>query len=496
MYVYLSNIGNGGRLGNQIFTIASTIGIARKLGFEPRFPDWPYRKYFNLPDEFFEPLVIVGNDYRREKHFHFDESLFEPSINGRPIILHNSYLQSYKYWQHCEDEIFEYLTPNEKIVFDWDTTGICFRRGDYVSNPNYANLQQNYYIAAWDKIQGFEWCVASDSKEYAEFYTRQSPNDEMIDFMALMGCDRHIVANSTFAWWAAYLSRSKNVIYPSQYFAGKLAETHSTKDFWPEHWQEMDINAKAKLKATFIIPVQYDHVQRLENCIAVVKYLQKHFDCEILIGEVNGNHFMGCIALGCKHIRFDMPHFHRTKVLNELTKMAENEIVFNWDADVFCSPWQIYWAYQELEAGADVVYPYDGTFYWCDRKPIKHILDHQNLDCLIGKKYQAVGATPDNPVSYGGALGYNREAFFKAGGENENFVSYGPEDQERWWRFNLLGLDVRRIDGPLYHIDHYRGKESSFAHSNGMANVKYWNRIKGFSKEQLQEHINGWTWQK
>jgi hypothetical protein len=80
-------------------------------------------------------------------------------------------------------------------------------------------------------------------------------------------------------------------------------------------------------------------------------------------------------------------------------------------------------------------------------------------------------------------------AFLKAGGENENFVSYAPEDQDRFWRFNLLGMHVSRVPGALYHLDHYRGPDSTMNNPDSRASHVYWDRIKNYNKEQIIEHL-------
>ena len=44
----------------------------------------------------------------------------------------------------------------------------------------------------------------------------------------------------------------------------------------------------------------------------------------------------------------------------------------------------------------------------------------------------------------------------KCGGENENFIGYGPEDQERENRFIKLKYKVSRVDDLVYHFEHLR----------------------------------------
>jgi hypothetical protein len=148
-----------------------------------------------------------------------------------------------------------------------------------------------------------------------------------------------------------------------------------------------------------------------------------------------------------------------------------------------------------LRAGVDVVYPYDGRFLLVDRFFIETIALQMNLQVLGIYKFPTQGATSVNSPSYGGAVGYNKESFLSAGGENENFVSMGAEDQERWRRFNLL-LKVSRVPGPLYHINHHRGVNSTFKHENGRANQIYWDKLCRMNDEQFIEHIKTFTWLK
>ena len=54
--------------------------------------------------------------------------------------------------------------------------------------------------------------------------------------MLLMSCcEHHIIANSTFSWWGAYLNMNpdKIVCYPKKWFN---SESHNTDDLFPEEW--------------------------------------------------------------------------------------------------------------------------------------------------------------------------------------------------------------------------------------------------------------------
>ena len=242
------------------------------------------------------------------------------------------------------------------------------------------------------------------------------------------------------------------------------------------------------LDTTFIIPVSYDHPDRLENLNLVRDYLNHYFDTNIIVGEI-GTRQMGA------DVHFDYPTFHRTKALNEMTLMAKTPFVVNWDADVLVQPSQIAAMVEMLRAGVDVCYPYDGRFLLVDRFFIESIALQMNLQVIGMYKFPSMGATSVNGPSYGGAVGYKKAAFLSAGGENENFISMGAEDQERWRRFNLL-LKVSRVPGPLYHINHHRGVNSTFKHEHGRANQIYWDKLCRMTVNEFIEHIKTFTWLK
>lgn len=485
----LPNIGNGGRLGNQLFTIASTIGLALRNGFTPRFPHWKYKPLFpNLPDEWFGE-IDRNAAICKENGYSYDAAIdgFLKITGKDTVSIIASYLQSPKYWAGYEDKIRYYLKPaGVEPGSKKGAVAIHYRRGDYVGNPEYVSLPMSYYLASYDYFFNDKFILAcSDDAAFVKMHHGQECYDEVLDFKTLCTASSHIISNSTFAWWAAYLGKHNQVVCPPLWFSGKLKHL-STYDLIPPHWMVNHVFTKAHAADfTFIIPVMYDHEDRRQNLQTVVNYIQQHFDANIIIGEINTDKFADL-----RTIRFDYNgHFHRTKALNEMTLMANTLFVINWDADVIIPPFQIYQMMQLLRDGADVVYPYDGTFAGVPRKYFAEVASNlETLAPLKGEHWRGFGQ--ERFKSVGGALGYNVERFFKAGGENEAFVSYCPEDQERFWRFNLLGMDVQRIDGALYHLDHYRGPDSTMNNPDSREGHKYWERLKNCTKKELIKHLN------
>jgi hypothetical protein len=474
--------GEGGRLGNQLFAIASCIGIALRHGYTPRIPaDWPYRQHFNIPNEFFGALPRATAEIR-EKVFEFTD--FRPL--GEVCNLHG-YFQSPKYWAGYEDKIRTWFTPIGVNAGSCNVCSVHHRRGDYVGNPNYAQLPMGYYLNAANYAQA-DVMGFSDDQSFAEFHHIGCTDDqtEIEDFTQMVVCAEHIISNSTFAWWAAYLSGG-NVYAPDRWFDGPLL-CNNTKDLYPDDWTVVPVGKYDLRDHTFVIPVSYDHPDRVANLQTVLGYLRAHFDTNIIVGEINTNQ-MGA------DVQFDYKgKFHRTRAINEMTRMAKTPYVVNYDADVIIPHFQLIEMAKMLRQGVDVAYPYDGTFYWMPKEERQHC--HGNLAGLVGKNFRSVGATATDRCSYGGAVGYNVDSFFRAGGENEYMVSYGAEDQERWFRFEVLGLDVLRVAGSLYHIDHWRGTNSSFNHADGRENMKLWERIKRMNQTELLNFVKSWPWLK
>ncbi len=227
--------GNGGRLGNQLFGIASTIGLALRHGYTPRFPaDWKYRDSFNIPAEWFgKRLALPGH---KEKAYEYDESIeFALSTEAHSTSL-SGYLQSPKYWAGYGDQVRQYLTPKGCNPGSRDAVGIHYRRGDYVGNPNYVQLGEDYYKNAFYDLTNSEYTIArSDDAKFIKYTWGQICGTEIEDFISLAVCKEHIISNSTFSWWAAYLSGGK-VVAPKEWFAGALAKRCSTKDLLPANW--------------------------------------------------------------------------------------------------------------------------------------------------------------------------------------------------------------------------------------------------------------------
>ena len=138
------------------------------------------------------------------------------------------YFQDPKYFEKYKDEI--------KVLFGQgiyyiDQVAIHIRRGDYVNNPFYVDLMEtSYYQNAMELFPGekflvfsdnIEWCKRQDIFKDCEFAEN---NTELEDLNLMAGCKGIIIANSSFSWWGAYLSKGK-VVAPKEWYSDKKERT-------------------------------------------------------------------------------------------------------------------------------------------------------------------------------------------------------------------------------------------------------------------------------
>ena len=267
-----SKIGHFGRLGNQLFQLASTIGIARKCGFEVKFPldnmDVAATEHFkdgkilnitfDVPKAFVFDEALLTNyndiitDYIvNEQQFHFDESLFNISDNGDL----QGYFQTDKYFKHIDSELRQLLTFKPHIqelannlfpTVNGSTISIHVRRGDYVYLQQFhPTCTPEYYLTAAQQFSDVQpyFIIFSDDVSYCKRLFGDSENiiyinneDPYIDLCLMSMCDHNIIANSSFSWWGAWLNNNKNkkVIAPKTWFGS--AYSHNTVDLYCEDW--------------------------------------------------------------------------------------------------------------------------------------------------------------------------------------------------------------------------------------------------------------------
>lgn len=274
-----------GGLGNQMFQYAAAKALALRLqtGFYldiTHFLTTPTGKknprayelfHFNVEERFKKPrwhwikkftkstVVYPGYERFAEQHVQVDPDFF--NISG------NTYLegcwQSAQYFMDYEKEIrkdFTFRTSPEGMNLDLaykikqvNAISLHVRRGDYVSNAHFNQMHGttslNYYKNAIaylaQNVSDPYFFLFSDEPEWIkenlpldfpfEIISHNQGEKSFEDMRLMSLCKHHIIANSSFSWWGAWLNPStdKIVIAPKQWFNNNAWDA---KDIVPKEW--------------------------------------------------------------------------------------------------------------------------------------------------------------------------------------------------------------------------------------------------------------------
>jgi hypothetical protein len=248
---------------------------------------------------------------------------------------------------------------------------------------------------------------------------------------------------------------------------------------------------------TFLIPARIDSIVRLENIMLVTDFLWTHFETSIHLLEATSynNRVLERLLPSGVNITFVEDHdpvFHRTKYINQLVAKAKTPYLAIWDTDVVVPPDQIVQSVDLLRnEEADFVYPYEEKFL--DTSPILRELYIKNRDLRLLKEYAGKMKELYSPNPVGGGFLAEKEAYINSGMENEYYYGWGREDGDRLNRWEILDFTVERIAGPLFHLTHERGENSTF-HSEEQKNIKISEiyRVASMSKKELAEEVRSW----
>ena len=252
---------------------------------------------------------------------------------------------------------------------------------------------------------------------------------------------------------------------------------------------------------TFIIPTRIETEDRLRNIISSVSYLLRHLPAKVIVKEVAPQNTFKFRAIpeikkyadisNLTHLYENSvaPLFCKSKVLNDLIVAADTKFVANYDADCILPLTSYHQAYALLAGDkADVVYPYGcGIYQWKAEYDMQvyqefvSTLDYRILDKRKSLSNSTIGWTQF----------VNRQKYIDSYMMNENFISWGCEDDEFYFRMSTLGNRIARVDDYVYHLEHSRTDNSWFSNPKFNNNWQLWHTIKTFDRNQLIQYYKG-----
>ena len=266
-----------GGLGNQLFQIMTAFAYSKKyrnpliIKRGSHSPSCTYRNVYwnNFLDGLQKYLINSNIDLPvyNEKSFEYNEL---PKISESDDIKLCGYFQSYKYFHEYKSEFLAEIdwcvkrdAVKNKItdVNPGDMVSLHFRIGDFKNLENHPIMPMEYYINAIKYIEAREsnvkilYFCEEDDKDFVfnnyinplrtifekiTFTQTKNKLEDWEQMIAMSLCKHHIIANSTFSWWSAYLADDndkykKLICYPDIWFNYTLINSN-VGDLFPGHW--------------------------------------------------------------------------------------------------------------------------------------------------------------------------------------------------------------------------------------------------------------------
>ena len=278
-----------GGIGNQLFQVAFYYWLKKKFPNHSIYCDSHYFSNYGLHDGYLMPRVFqiqaeeatpavlkkIHADERAllyrirrkldipQPYFFEEKEEIRFTYGDQWINDQHQYLEGY--WQ-C----FRYLTDFPEIAqafqfqaFDDEkniaiqkqiderpTVSIHVRRGDYVKHPKYKDIcTLEYYHQAigymLDHVPNCQifvfsddlpWCQENFKNYPCQFIDHNRGADSFKDMQLMSLCQHHIIANSSFSWWGAFLSQHQGITVAPKKWKNNM---EGTRELIPPHWIQL-----------------------------------------------------------------------------------------------------------------------------------------------------------------------------------------------------------------------------------------------------------------
>ena len=275
-----------GRLGNWLFQYAAARALALKTGTGvllnvARYVSWreplPSRaakalRFFGLEATYTRLDVDVGRALERfglrERRHDFRENAwgYDPRFHGLgPATRLSGYFQSPRYWAGFEAALRAELEPRRlpddptlertlAAIREGSAVSVHVRRGDYLTHERalHGVCTVEYYARAIDfmreNVRDARFFVFSDDIGWCREHFRArdmvvvdvpaSAREPALDLYLMSRCRHHVISNSTYSWWSAWLNDApdKIVCTPERWFNDAEMSARAMRDTVPADW--------------------------------------------------------------------------------------------------------------------------------------------------------------------------------------------------------------------------------------------------------------------
>ena len=269
--ISFQQLGQWGRLGNQLYEYAALLGIGAELGYEVGIPP-PDRH--QLADCFtISAPVLRRRDLRRITHVHVEPTVgwsdaYRTIRDGTDL---RGFFQSPAYFPPeavLRNEL-TFLAPIRSAADaaerrlraragDRPLVGMTVRRGDFLLHgEQFVPLwSTGFYDRALARLRDGlgpgvdplvivssddpDWCRATYTGAGFHVIGPADRIDDVAQLALLARCDHLIIANSSYSWWAAWLNEKAGMtITAARWWGDDCAYPEATRDPAPDGWLEV-----------------------------------------------------------------------------------------------------------------------------------------------------------------------------------------------------------------------------------------------------------------
>jgi hypothetical protein len=258
-----------GGMGNQLFQYAFGRSLEENnpgfsVSFDLSWFEKQSKRKFELGAFNIHMKKHIGNcvfQQKKENGYHYQPNLLSPTVDQKFI----GYFQSEKYFLSIANKIRNEISlvgeqPDPRPAAG--AISIHVRRGDYVEpkiKKNHGIKDIDYYKRALEMILSKDRSInkvlifhdtiqpgdmilsdikalTKSKKMIVQFANKQQSDAQELILMSK--CHHHILANSSFSWWGAWLNPNmkKIVVAPKIWFAVDAVREHNTKNQLPDGW--------------------------------------------------------------------------------------------------------------------------------------------------------------------------------------------------------------------------------------------------------------------
>ena len=283
-YITFSTLGESGGRCSQLQSYASLLAVAKANNKEVVFAKSMFDKGYSIkifdlleiepvlkPDSFFKNFENKLINFKTTK---YDETLFNLNeLNYNLIGRFDLYtywyndigkeVKSWSFNRKSQDKAIQTYKNIKENLGNKPTVSIHIRKGDYTLSQNKPLdiLDSDYYLNAITKhfqpIKDYNFIVFSNDIKYAKAMlegdniwfvepkgidSRSYTSSEKDDLALLSLCDHHIIANSSYSWWGAFLSKNKNkkIICPTNWLVKDNESAWINGNYFPKEWINID----------------------------------------------------------------------------------------------------------------------------------------------------------------------------------------------------------------------------------------------------------------